>query len=122
MQLPALRGIAQYIVYQDFDHLAHTVAIGFDVQIRRDIDRGPDTGVFEWVAEPCQALIDQFFQREASLVELFAGPLWKGMSITIMGGLALGTLITLGLIPVLYWLLFGRLPGCFGARAKINGG
>ncbi|MBN6715651.1 efflux RND transporter permease subunit [Pseudomonas capsici] len=43
---------------------------------------------------------------------LFAGPLWKGMAITIMGGLALGTLITLGLIPVLYWLLFGRLPGC----------
>lgn len=37
---------------------------------------------------------------------LFAGPLWKGMAITIMGGLGLGTLVTLGLIPVLYWLLF----------------
>lgn len=32
---------------------------------------------------------------------LFAGPLWKGMAITIMGGPALGTLVTLGLIPVL---------------------
>ncbi|QYY80502.1 MULTISPECIES: efflux RND transporter permease subunit [Pseudomonas] len=41
---------------------------------------------------------------------LFAGPLWKGMAITIMGGLALGTLVTLGLIPVLYWLLFKKRP------------
>jgi multidrug efflux pump subunit AcrB len=39
---------------------------------------------------------------------LFAGPLWTGMSITIMGGLALGTLVTLGLIPVLYELLFAN--------------
>ncbi|MCU1739306.1 MULTISPECIES: efflux RND transporter permease subunit [unclassified Pseudomonas] len=42
---------------------------------------------------------------------LFAGPLWKGMAITIMGGLALGTLVTLGLIPVLYWLLFRKRSG-----------
>lgn len=43
---------------------------------------------------------------------LFAGPLWEGMAITIMGGLALGTLVTLGLIPTLYWLLFDKLkPG-----------
>ncbi|MEX5571662.1 efflux RND transporter permease subunit [Pseudomonas lijiangensis] len=54
------------------------------------------------------------------LLMLFAGPLWKGMAITIMGGLALGTLITLGLIPVLYWLLFGRLPGCFVERANTS--
>ncbi|MEE4088337.1 efflux RND transporter permease subunit [Pseudomonas viridiflava] len=39
---------------------------------------------------------------------LFAGPLWEGMAITIIGGLALGTLVTLGLIPTLYWLLFDR--------------
>ncbi|GFZ59612.1 Acriflavin resistance protein [Pseudomonas amygdali pv. eriobotryae] len=39
---------------------------------------------------------------------LFAGPLWEGMAITIMGGLALGTLVTLGLIPILYGLLFDK--------------
>ena len=39
---------------------------------------------------------------------LFAGPLWTGMAITMIGGLALGTLVTLGLIPVLYDLLFAR--------------
>ena len=37
---------------------------------------------------------------------LFAGPLWTGMAITMIGGLALGTLVTLGLIPVAYDLLF----------------
>lgn len=49
---------------------------------------------------------------------LFAGPLWKGMAITIMGGLALGTLVTLGLIPVLYWLLFGKAPAARTAASR----
>ncbi|MFZ4529654.1 MAG: efflux RND transporter permease subunit [Undibacterium curvum] len=41
---------------------------------------------------------------------LFAGTLWTGMAVTIMGGLLVGTLITLGLVPVLYELLFsGRV-------------
>ncbi len=39
---------------------------------------------------------------------LFGGTLWTGMAVTIMGGLLLGTLITLGLVPVLYELLFSR--------------
>ena len=38
---------------------------------------------------------------------LFGGSLWAGMALTIIGGLLLGTLITLGLVPVLYELLFG---------------
>lgn len=37
---------------------------------------------------------------------LFGGPLWTGMAIAMIGGLALGTLVTLGLIPVLYDGLF----------------
>jgi len=37
---------------------------------------------------------------------LFGGALWSGMAVTIMGGLLLGTLVTLGLVPVLYELLF----------------
>lgn len=37
---------------------------------------------------------------------LFAGPLWTGMAITMIGCLAQGTLVTLRLIPVLYDLLF----------------
>ncbi|MFP3276914.1 MAG: efflux RND transporter permease subunit, partial [Paraburkholderia sp.] len=42
---------------------------------------------------------------------MFAGPLWTGMAITLIGGLALGTLVTLGLIPVLYDLLFAGTVG-----------
>lgn len=48
---------------------------------------------------------------------LFGGPLWSGMAVTIMGGLLLGTLVTLGLVPVLYELLFGgRLAHWLGRR------
>lgn len=55
---------------------------------------------------------------------LFGGPLWSGMAVTIMGGLLLGTLVTLGLVPVMYELLFGLRkprwlgqPGLAGAQA-----
>lgn len=41
---------------------------------------------------------------------LFGGELWRPMAAAMMGGLALGTLITLVLIPALYALLFDRLP------------
>ena len=42
---------------------------------------------------------------------LFGGPLWTGMAIAMIGGLALGTLVTLGLVPVLYDLLFSLRKG-----------
>lgn len=39
---------------------------------------------------------------------LFGGPLWHGLAVVIIGGLSLGTLVTLGLVPVLYSCLFGE--------------
>ncbi len=39
---------------------------------------------------------------------LFGGEFWFGMAVVIMGGLAVGTLLTLGFVPVLYSLLFAR--------------
>ncbi|WP_234267093.1 efflux RND transporter permease subunit [Hydrogenophaga sp. NFH-34] len=49
---------------------------------------------------------------------LFGGPLWSGMAITIIGGLALGTLVTLGMVPALYETLFdGRLSRWLARRA-----
>ena len=39
---------------------------------------------------------------------LFGGPLWYSLAVVIIGGLALGTLVTLGLVPVLYSFLFGN--------------
>jgi len=38
----------------------------------------------------------------------FGGELWENLAITISGGLAVGTLITLGLVPALYHWLFLR--------------
>jgi multidrug efflux pump subunit AcrB len=40
---------------------------------------------------------------------LFGGAVWESLAVVMMGGLALGTLITLGLIPALYALFF-RVP------------
>ena len=37
---------------------------------------------------------------------LFGGELWYGMAVVIVGGLALGTVLTLGVIPVFYTVLF----------------
>ncbi|HEL3169026.1 efflux RND transporter permease subunit [Stenotrophomonas maltophilia] len=41
---------------------------------------------------------------------LFGGSMWTSMSIVMIGGLALGTLITLGLIPALYAALYRIHP------------
>ena len=37
---------------------------------------------------------------------LFGGAVWTSLAVVMMGGLALGTLITLGLIPALYAALY----------------
>ncbi len=42
---------------------------------------------------------------------LFGGEFWFGMAVVIMGGLAVGTLLTLGFVPVLYSLLFRERSG-----------
>jgi multidrug efflux pump subunit AcrB len=47
---------------------------------------------------------------------IFGGDLWRPLAAAMIGGLALGTLITLVLIPALYALLFART--WFGAPTK----
>ncbi|MEE4384709.1 MAG: efflux RND transporter permease subunit [Pseudomonadales bacterium] len=42
---------------------------------------------------------------------LLGGEFWFGMAIVIMSGLAVGTVLTLGVVPVLYSLLFRRNRG-----------
>ena len=37
---------------------------------------------------------------------LFGGEFWHGMAVVIMSGLAVGTVLTLGLVPVMYSLMF----------------
>ena len=40
---------------------------------------------------------------------LFGGVVWTSLAVVMIGGLALGTLITLGLIPALYAAAY-RVP------------
>ena len=48
---------------------------------------------------------------------VFGGEFWFGMAIVIMSGLAVGTLLTLGVVPVLYSLMFAfRRPRTTAAR------
>jgi multidrug efflux pump subunit AcrB len=37
---------------------------------------------------------------------LFGGDMWFPMAVVIMGGLAVGTILSLGFVPVLYSLFF----------------
>ena len=37
---------------------------------------------------------------------LFGGAMWFPMAVVIMGGLAVGTILSLGFVPVLYSLFF----------------
>jgi multidrug efflux pump subunit AcrB len=41
---------------------------------------------------------------------LFGGETWFGMAVVIAAGLGGGTLLTLGVVPVLYALLFRAAP------------
>ncbi len=42
---------------------------------------------------------------------LFGGEFWFGMAVVIMSGLSVGTVLTLGFVPVLYSLMFRRRAG-----------
>ena len=48
---------------------------------------------------------------------LFGGPLWFGMATVIAFGLGVGTLLTLGVVPVLYALLFRVEEPALASRA-----
>jgi len=46
---------------------------------------------------------------------LFGGEFWHGMAVVIMSGLAVGTVLTLGLVPVMYSLMFRS-----GAQGRVG--
>jgi len=70
--------------------------------------RGPRDAVITSAVQRLRPIVMTKLTCVAGLVPLllFGGPLWSGMAITIIGGLALGTLVTLGMVPALYELLF----------------
>lgn len=50
-------------------------------------------------------------------LSVFGGPLWFAMGVVISFGLAIGTIFTLGFVPVAYSLLFGHEDAKVAAAA-----
>ena len=51
---------------------------------------------------------DDYGRIAAVMLALFGGEFWYGMAIVIMCGLGGGTVLTLGVVPILYSLMFDR--------------
>ncbi len=77
-----------------------------------DIARGAGRGVGDAVSAAGRARARPIIMTTTTTVlgliplALFGGEFWYGMSIVIMSGLAVGTVLTLGFVPALYMLFF----------------
>ncbi len=84
---------------------------------RIDQGREAGSGVDEAVVEAALARARPIVMTTITTVvgllplALFGGEFWFGMAVVIMSGLSVGTLLTLGFVPVLYSLLFRPLGG-----------
>jgi len=74
----------------------------------RALGRDVDTAVVEAAVARMRPIVMTTLTTILGLVPLalLGGEFWFGMAIVIMSGLAVGTLLTLGVVPVLYSLLF----------------
>jgi multidrug efflux pump subunit AcrB len=74
----------------------------------RELGRDVDTAVVEAAVARMRPIVMTTLTTILGLVPLalLGGEFWFGMAIVIMSGLAVGTLLTLGVVPVLYSLLF----------------
>ncbi len=74
----------------------------------RDLGKDVDTAVTDAAIARARPIIMTTLTTILGLVPLalFGGEFWFGMAIVIMSGLAVGTLLTLGVVPVLYSLMF----------------
>ena len=84
---------------------------------RIDIARESGLGVDEAIVEAALARARPIIMTTITTIvgllplALFGGEFWYGMAIVIMCGLGVGTLLTLGFVPVLYSLMFrGKGP------------
>ena len=90
---------------------------------RIDLERQRNKPVHDAVVDAAMArlrpIIMTTMTTSLGLVPLtvFGGPLWFAMGVVISFGLAIGTLFTLGFVPVAYSLLFRREDGKVAAAA-----
>ena len=66
----------------------------------------PYTAVIEATVSRVRPVLMASLTTIVGMIPLITDPMYSSMAITIMGGLAVGTLITLILLPVFYTLLF----------------
>ena len=119
----AVAGMLVFNAYFDFTAMLGLFSLagiiinnGIVLIDRVDIARGEGMGVNE-------AVIDAGIDRARPIImtttttvlgliplALLGGEFWYGMSIVIMSGLAVGTVLTLGFVPVMYVLMFRDKP------------
>ncbi len=77
-----------------------------------DIGRSEGRGVRDAIIEACLARLRPILMTALTTIlglipmALFGGAMWFPMAVVIMGGLAVGSVLTLGFVPVLYSLFF----------------
>jgi multidrug efflux pump subunit AcrB len=115
----AVAGMLVFKAYFDFTAMLGLFSLagiiinnGIVLIDRVDIARSEGMGVNEAVIDAGIARARPIVMTTTTTVlgliplALFGGEFWYGMAIVIMSGLAVGTFLTLGFVPVLYCLLF----------------
>lgn len=83
---------------------------------RIDVERDTGKNVRESIIDACIARMRPILMTTLTTIlglipmALFGGPMWFPMAVAIMGGLAIGSILTLGFVPVLYSLFFRSQP------------
>ena len=79
---------------------------------RIDIERDSGKNIRDSIIEACLARMRPILMTTLTTIlglipmALFGGAMWFPMAVVIMGGLAVGSVLTLGFVPVLYSLFF----------------
>jgi multidrug efflux pump len=79
---------------------------------RIDIERNDGKNIRDSIIEACLARMRPILMTTLTTIlglipmALFGGAMWFPMAVVIMGGLAVGSVLTLGFVPVLYSLFF----------------
>lgn len=86
----------------------------------RAVGRSLDTSVIAAAQARLRPIVMTTLTTIVGLVPLylFGGELWRGMTVVMMFGLGVGTVLTLGLVPLLYLLLFRDRPQSAGATSE----
>ncbi len=81
---------------------------------RIDEDRGAGGPLDDALVSACRARFRPILMTTLTTIAgllplyLFGGDLWRGMTVVLMFGLGVGTVLTLGFVPVIYKLMFRR--------------